>query len=92
MFSPYFLGIIIKRINLILIIIFSIFSCTGSREKITVRNDRPKTEIKIYKSVEIIYGLRNFIGNANKFSKNKIDIYLNSDETTTNIVIRYENL
>mgnify|MGYP001304407830 CR=1 FL=1 len=42
-------GIIIKRINLILIIIFSIFSCTGSREKITVRNDRPKTEIKIYK-------------------------------------------
>ena len=42
-------GIIIKRINLILIIIFSIFSCTGSREKITVRNDRSKTEIKIYK-------------------------------------------
>ena len=42
-------GIIIKRINLILIIIFSIFSCTGSREKIAVRNDRPKTEIKIYK-------------------------------------------
>ena len=39
---------IIKKINL-LIIIFSILSCTGSREKITFGNDRSKSEIKIYK-------------------------------------------
>ena len=41
-------GTIIKKINL-LIIIFSILSCTGSREKITFGNDRSKSEIKIYK-------------------------------------------
>ena len=29
---------------------------------------------KITKSIEIVYGLRNFIGNANKFAKNKIII------------------
>ncbi len=59
-----------------------------SKKKFFINLKNYKTEIKIHKSAEIIYGLRNFIGNANKFSKNKIDIYLNSDETTTNIVIR----
>ena len=59
-----------------------------SKKKFVISLKNYKTEIKIYKSVEIIYGLRNFIGNANKFSKKKIDIYLSSDETTTNILIR----
>ena len=31
---------------------------------------------KITKSIEIVYGLRNFIGNANKFSKETIYINL----------------
>ena len=31
---------------------------------------------KITKSIEIVYGLRNFIGNANKFSSNNIFITL----------------
>ena len=35
-------------------------------------NEERRTELKkIIKSVEIIYGLRNFIGNSNKFSKIK---------------------
>ena len=42
---------------------------------------------KITKSVEIIYGLRNFIGNANKFSKKKIFINLKSDNKITEINI-----
>jgi two-component system, sensor histidine kinase RegB len=42
---------------------------------------------KITKSIEIIYGLRNFIGNANKFSKSNIYITLKSDSEFTEIVI-----
>ena len=59
-----------------------------SKKKFFIILKNYKTEIKIHKSAEIIYGLRNFIGNANKFSKKKIDIYLSSDETKTNILIR----
>ena len=42
---------------------------------------------KITKSIEIVYGLRNFIGNANKFSKNAIYITLKSDSEITQIII-----
>ena len=35
-----------------------------------------------------MYGLRNFIGNANKFSKKKVDIFLISDQKSTTIIIR----
>ncbi len=47
-----------------------------------------KNPIKTNKSIEIIYGLRNFIGNANKFSKKKIEILLISDNEITTILIR----
>ncbi len=42
---------------------------------------------KITKSIEIVYGLRNFIGNANKFSKSKVFITLKSDSHFTEIII-----
>ena len=42
---------------------------------------------KITKSIEIVYGLRNFIGNANKFSKSKVFINLKSDSNFTVITI-----
>ena len=42
---------------------------------------------KITKSIEIIYGLRNFVGNANKFSSKKIFITLKSDNDFTEIII-----
>ena len=42
---------------------------------------------KITKSIEIVYGLRNFIGNANKFSFNKIFISLKSDSMFTEVTI-----
>ncbi len=44
-------------------------------------------EKKITKSIEIVYGLRNFIGNANKFSKETIYIDLKSDDEITEIII-----
>ena len=47
-----------------------------------------KKKINTNKSLEIIYGLRNFIGNANKFSKKKIEILLISDNENSSIVIR----
>ena len=43
--------------------------------------------IYIAKTIEIVYGLRNFIGNANKFSKSKVFINIKSDNDITEIVI-----
>ena len=43
---------------------------------------------KVTKSIEIVYGLRNFIGNANKYSKNKIFIDLISNNQITQIIIQ----
>jgi len=41
----------------------------------------------ISKSIEIVYGIRNFIGNANKFSKSNIYIAIKSDSETSEITI-----
>jgi len=46
-----------------------------------------KNSIKFKRSIEINYGLRNFIGNANKFSKQKVEVKLISDEKNTEIQI-----
>jgi len=47
-----------------------------------------KNPIKTSKSSEIIYGLRNFIGNANKFSQSKIEIFLKSNKNETEVLIK----
>ena len=49
--------------------------------------EKNKNSIKFQRSIEINYGLRNFIGNANKFSKQKVEIKLVSDEKNTQIQI-----
>ena len=49
--------------------------------------DQFNNQISIPKLIEIVYGLRNFIGNANKFAKKKIFINLKSDNNETQIVI-----
>ena len=41
----------------------------------------------VRKSIEIVYGIRNFIGNANKFAKNNIYIVVKSDSETSEITI-----
>ena len=59
-----------------------------SSKKIFILNlDQYSNSLKITKSIEIVYGLRNFIGNANKFSKNKIFINIKSNNDSTEIVI-----
>jgi two-component system, sensor histidine kinase RegB len=66
-------------------IIFS-FEETSSKKFIFNFNQFSNIK-KITKSIEIIYGLRNFIGNANKFSLSKIFITLKSDNDYTEIII-----
>ena len=39
------------------------------------------------KSIELVYGIRNFIGNANKYSKQKIYITVKSDSEFSEIII-----
>ena len=57
-------------------------------EKIFILNlDQNSNALNITKSIEIVYGLRNFIGNANKFSKSKIFINVKSNSDTTEIII-----
>ena len=58
-----------------------------SDKEFVLNFDQDSNSKKITKSIEIVYGLRNFIGNANKFSKNRIFISLKSDLNITEITI-----
>jgi len=58
-----------------------------SKKEFIVNYDQNSKSLNITKSIEIIYGLRNFIGNANKFSKSKIFISIKSDINFTEIII-----
>ena len=66
-------------------IIFS-FQETSSKNFI-LNLDQNSNSKKITKSIEVVYGLRNFIGNANKFSNSKIFITLKSDNEFTEIIV-----
>ena len=59
-----------------------------SSKAFIINSEKYENPINTHKSIEIIYGLRNFIGNANKFSKKKIEIFLSSNKKATNITIR----
>ena len=71
--------------DLILEIIDS-FKETSSKE-IYFEADNDQNKIKIQRTPEIIYGLRNFIGNAVKFSKSKVKVNLISDNNIIEIKI-----
>ena len=58
-----------------------------SNKNFVLNYDQDSNVKKITKSIEIVYGLRNFIGNANKFSKDTIHITLKSDSEMTEITI-----
>ncbi len=59
-----------------------------SKKKFIFNTESYNNPLKTEKSLEIIYGLRNFIGNANKFSNQKIEIFLTSDKKDTEIIIK----
>ena len=66
--------------------ITSSFKETSQKEFI-LNFDQDSNPKKITKSIEIIYGLRNFIGNANKFCLKKIYINLKTDTKYSEITI-----
>ena len=49
-------------------------------KKITLVENEDKNKINIKRSPEIVYGLRNFIGNAVKFADKEVQITLTSDD------------
>ena len=66
--------------------IINSFRETSSKEIILV-SDNDRNKIDIQRSAEMIYGLRNFIGNAIKFSKSRVNIFLISDDKEIKIVV-----
>jgi len=58
-----------------------------SEKKIILNLDKAKKEILMDRSVEITYGIRNFIGNAVKFSKNEIKVSLDANSKKVKISI-----
>ena len=69
--------------------IINSFRETSSKE-INLICKEDKNKINIQRTPEIIYGFRNFIGNAVKFSKSKVLIYLKSDVKIISITINYD--
>ena len=59
-----------------------------SSKKIDLIVEKDQNKISIQRTPEMIYGLRNFIGNAVKFSKSKVEINLISDQKIIEIKIR----
>jgi len=67
--------------------LISSFKETSSKHiKLDIEHD--KNKISFQRSPEIIYGLRNFIGNAVKFSKSKVEIMLSSNKKDVEILIK----
>ncbi|MBD1173955.1 ActS/PrrB/RegB family redox-sensitive histidine kinase [Pelagibacterales bacterium SAG-MED01] len=58
-----------------------------SKKKFILNFNQNSNLKKITKSIEVVYGLRNFIGNANKYSSSKVFITLKSDNESTEIII-----
>ena len=58
-----------------------------SNKKITLLENDDKNKINIKRSPEIVYGLRNFIGNAIKFADKEVRIKLLSDKQELILII-----
>jgi two-component system, sensor histidine kinase RegB len=66
-------------------IVYSFQETSSKKIDLFIEND--KNKIAIQRMPEIIYGLRNFIGNAVKFSKSRVKIILNTNEKIIEIEI-----
>tara|TARA_Y100000590_G_scaffold209007_1_gene236832 strand:+ start:992 stop:2272 length:1281 start_codon:yes stop_codon:yes gene_type:complete len=58
-----------------------------STKKFIINIEQNSNSFPIRKSIELVYGFRNFIGNANKFAKSKIFITIKSDSQFSEIII-----
>ena len=75
----------VKFDDLLIEILRSFMETSGKEIKLTSNNDTNRIDIK--RSPEIIYGLRNFIGNAVKFSTKRVQVEIKSDKNFINILI-----
>ena len=75
----------IKLEDLLVEILRSFMETSGKEIKLESSEDNNKIDIK--RSPEIIYGLRNFIGNAAKFSENKVEVEIKSNNEKISITI-----
>jgi two-component system, sensor histidine kinase RegB len=76
---------LVKLEDLLEEIINSFKETSSKKIELYVENDQNKIDIR--RTPEIIYGLRNFIGNAVKFSKSIVKINLKSDQKIIEIKI-----
>ena len=76
---------LIKLEDLLEEIINSFKETSSKKIELYVENDQNKIDIR--RTPEIIYGLRNFIGNAVKFSKSRVKITLRSNDKIIEIKI-----
>ena len=58
-----------------------------SEKKLSMFSEKNKFNPKIERTLEITYGLRNFIGNAVKYSNSLINIFLESNDKFTDIKV-----
>ncbi len=58
-----------------------------SKKNFSVKSENNKNDFTIKRKAEITYGLRNFIGNASKFSESLIEIKLQTSQQKTQIKI-----
>jgi len=58
-----------------------------SKKNFSVKSENNKKDFTIKRKAEITYGLRNFIGNASKFSESLIEIKLQTSQQKTQIKI-----
>tara|TARA_Y100001970_G_scaffold346_1_gene411 strand:- start:880 stop:2157 length:1278 start_codon:yes stop_codon:yes gene_type:complete len=58
-----------------------------SEKNFIINIEQNYNSFEISKSIEIVYGIRNFIGNANKFAKKNIIISITSDSEKSSISI-----
>ena len=58
-----------------------------SDKNFVINVEQDYNSFEISKSIEIVYGIRNFIGNANKFSQKSIYISITSDSENSSISI-----
>ncbi len=63
-----------------------------SNKNFIINIEQNYNSFEITKSIEIVYGLRNFIGNANKFAKKNIYISITSDSENSSISIEDDGL
>ena len=58
-----------------------------SDKKFIINTEQNYNSFEISKLIEVVYGIRNFIGNANKFAKKNIYISITSDSENSSISI-----